>query len=241
MAVVKVCECCKKQFSVPNRRSEQVRFCSLACKTEGRRKTLECVVCKKSFSCEAHVDRKYCSRTCFHTANKGAKHAVDPEQPRYHKVCEVCGKEFRVTLTRKDSARFCSKTCMASSPAFRAEKSEASRGEKHYRWAGGLYKTGDGYIRHKRKALGTETVTFNHREVVLTALIEENPEHPFLVVVDGVKKLSPDIEVHHIDRIRSNNALANLLAVTKHAHAKIHHHGTKPKPWECWPSNPTAW
>jgi hypothetical protein len=203
---------------------------------------VECASCKTIFSCEAHKEQKYCSRTCYHAGTKGAKHAVDPNQEFYYKDCEVCGKNFRATLTRKDTARFCSRKCQSNSPAYRLEVSEKMQGEKHWRWAGGKYKNHSGYIRHKSKVLGTETVTMNHRSVIFAAMLNENPRHPFIVSnEDGVLKLSSEIEVHHIDRNRSNNVLSNLLAVTKLAHSQIHHHNLKPKPWECWPSNPIAW
>lgn len=241
MAIIKVCENCAKEFSVPNRRSEQVRFCSIPCKAESGNKSVECTVCKEIFSCKLHEDRKYCSRTCFHASARGAKHAIDPNAQMHYKDCEVCGKNFRVTLTRKDTARWCSRKCQSASPEFRAERSAQTQGDKHWRWAGGLYKNHGGYIRHKRKCLGDESVTLNHRATVFAAMIIDSPNHPFLVSVDGVFKLSPNIEVHHIDRNRSNNALSNLLAVTKLAHAQIHHRNKKPEPWECWPSNPIAW
>jgi hypothetical protein len=241
MSVTKVCEKCGIGFDVPNRRSEQVRFCSRKCKTEAGSKSVECAVCKNLFSCEAHKDRKYCSRACFHAGAKGSVHAVKPDAPRYYKACEVCSKEFRVTFTRKDTARFCSNACKGSDDSWKTLLSEKMRGEKHHRWAGGLHKTHSGYIRRKRKTRDGEVVSFNHRDVVLEAMVMKVPEHPFLVQVDGEFKLSSDIEVHHIDRDRSNNALLNLIAVTKSAHAQIHHRGTKPKPWECWPSDPSAW
>jgi hypothetical protein len=72
-------------------------------------------------------------------------------------------------------------------------------------------------------------------------MLEDDPEHQFLVEVNGHKRLHPDIEVHHIDRVRSNNVRDNLLAVIYTAHAQIHHKGKKPEPWECWPSNPKRW
>ena len=241
MSVAKICECCKKEFRVPQRRNETVRFCSLACKTEGRRKKVQCAVCKTMFSCKASETLKYCSRTCFHAANKGSKHATDPEVVRYHKVCEVCKVGFDVNATRKDTARFCSKKCMTESPELRVEMSSAMQGEKHWRWAGGLYQHKSGYTRYKKKVGSTEKFVLSHRVIVLKAMLELMETHPFIVVVDGSKKLSPDIEVHHIDRKRSNNALSNLLAVTKLAHARIHHKGVKPKPWECWPSDPPVW
>ncbi len=239
MSVTKFCECCKREFRVPQRRNETVRFCSLACKTEGRRKKVECIVCKTEFSCKAHQTKKYCSRTCFHAANKGAQHAVDPEAVRYYKACEMCKVEFRVTKTRQDSARFCSRACQSASPIFRQECSEARQGEKHWRWTGGIYKNRQGYIR--RDPVNGASSRYQHRITVLEAILASEPDHKFIVVVDGIKKLSPDIEVHHIDLKRSNNVLTNLLAVTKLAHAQIHHRGTKPKPWECWPSNPLVW
>lgn len=241
MPVLKVCQCCSKEFSTPNRRSEQVKFCSLKCKTKAGQKTVKCVACKSMFTCKLHEDKKFCSRSCFHEFSKGRKHLVDPDRPRYYKNCEVCGNQFRVTLTRKDTARFCSVKCRSISPELRIEISERMQGEKHWRWAGGERENSRGYIRHKRKVLGTEKVMFNHRAVILAALLESEPNHPFLITVDGVVKLDPNIEVHHIDRNRTNNELSNLLAVTKMAHSNIHHKNLKPKPWECYPRDPLVW
>jgi hypothetical protein len=184
----------------------------------------------------------FCSRECFHAADKGAKHAEMPGHEKHYKDCVICGKNFRVTKTRKDTAKYCSNSCKLKCPDFRYKKSASVRAEKNHRWTGGLYKTGTGYIREKKKILGTETFTFNHRTVMLNAMLKECPNHPFLITnLDGEIKLSSSIEVHHIDRNRSNNEISNLLAVTKLAHAKIHHHNRKPEPWECWPSDPTIW
>lgn len=83
--------------------------------------------------------------------------------------------------------------------------------------------------------------TFTHRDVLTSALVAEDPEHPFLYDRDGIKWLRPEIHVHHIDRNKLNNELSNLLAVTPGAHKRIHSNGKKPEPWECWPGNPTRW
>lgn len=245
MAVVKVCGCCGKEFSVPNRRHETVKFCSRECKTEAGWVKYKCAKCgelfKRKGSDNADSERKYCSLACSATARKGRPHKVDPSAPRYYKVCEMCGVQFRVTETRKDTARFCSRKCQSESPEFRKECSEAQQGDRHWRWAGGVYKCGTGYTRHKSKVLGEEKFVFIHRTTILEAMLEVEPDHPFIIEKNGVKTLRTEIEVHHIDRNRSNNALSNLLAVTKHAHAQIHHRNSKPKPWECWPRDPSRW
>lgn len=244
MAVVKVCGCCGKEFSVPNRRHETVKFCSRECKTNAGWESFTCVKCGTGFrrkkSDNPGDPRRYCSMDCHHADKKGKKYQVD-DRPRYHKVCETCGVQFRVTETRKDTARFCSRKCQSASPEFRKECSEAQQGDKHWRWAGGVYKCGTGYARHKSKVLGEEKFVFIHRTIILMAMLESEPDHPFIIEKNGVKKLRTEIEVHHIDRNRSNNVLSNLLAVTKHAHAQIHHRNSKPKPWECWPRDPSRW
>lgn len=245
MGVAKICGYCSKGFSVPNRRHETVKYCSRDCKTASGWDEVDCPVCaarfkrKKSGSKQSGI--KYCSAACYQTTLLGKSQKVAPDAPRYYKVCETCSKDFRVTETRKDSARWCSRECQAISPAWIAECSERQQGDKHWRWAGGGYKTHEGYIRHKKKVFGAESFTYNHRIVIRDAMVASDPNHPFLLVVDGEIRLNPEIEVHHIDRDRSNNDPLNLLAVTKFAHSQIHHRNRKPDPWECWPSNPDRW
>lgn len=245
MPVSKVCEQCGTQFNVPPRRAEEVKFCSRVCKTEAGRLTLTCAACGKLFE-RVRSDRKrsetdYCSRDCYHAGRTGVPQKADPSKPRYFKTCETCKTEFRVTLTRKDTARFCSRACKGSNSAFVAECSDRQQGDKHWRWAGGKYKTGRGYVRNKRVIHGVQSIASDHRAVITEAMMSEAQGHPFLVVVGGFVRLRHDIEVHHIDRVRENNAITNLLAVTKQAHAQIHHRNRKPEPWECWPPNPVKW
>ena len=234
MPVQKACGHCEKTFLVPSRRSETVKFCSIECKTSAKRVTLTCEACGGSFERERHLAAaKYCSRQCFHIATKGVPQRARGEH--HHRTCEVCSKSFRVTLTRKDTARFCSRTCQDKSPIYRKHLSDRQRGEKSHRWTGGLYQGKYGYVRVKGHGLDSRKFHFLHRVVVEKAMLEMEPNHPFLVEVDGRKKLDGEIEVHHIDRDRSHNEFPNLLAVTKDAHARIHNGNVQPKPWECWP------
>lgn len=242
MSVEKICLACQVSFTVPNRRHEEVKFCSRACKTSAGWETLKCPCCavefkrKKSIGAKSEV--KFCSQACSLASRKGRKHRADPDAVKYFRVCEVCSKEFQVTKTRKDTARFCSRECKGSSPEYRAHASASQKGEKSWRWSGGEYLNHGGYIMKKIDGVGRP---LEHRHVIFLAMIIKAPTHPFIVTVGGEKKLSSDIEVHHIDRDRANNSLDNLLAVTKFAHAQIHHRNRKPEPWECWPSNPERW
>lgn len=237
MPVAKVCEKCGAEFSVPLRRSEQVKFCSLACKRAAGREVLTCFVCAKQFERKRSDSRGaavYCSRKCYDSTKAGR--SLPAKAPKYTRVCETCNTAFNVTKTRADTARFCSVKCKAESPAWRQECSERELGERHWRWGGGKYKAGP----YSRVSADGETKTA-HRLLFAKHMAEQTPSHPFLKQDGGEWKLHTNIHVHHIDRDPKNNAIGNLLAVTIEAHAKIHHHGRKPAPWECWPPNPEVW
>lgn len=248
MPVDVICGSCGKTFLVPPRFFGVTRFCSQACKFQGNRIERECTCCGKRFwiwksrEAKQHGNGKFCSKACMVRAKRSTatpipKHAFQS----LLKVCEVCGSTFRIPPSRQTTARWCSRRCQKLSPTFKAECSEKQQAEKSWRWSGGKYKTHQGYVRLKRKRRGKETVRQEHTDVMIRWMLKAAPKHPFLIVIDGWDRLHPDIEVHHIDRNRSNNVHENLLAVTKDAHARIHHRGKKPEPWECWPSNPQKW
>lgn len=245
MPVGKVCESCGAKFNVPPSKAESVRFCSRECKTAAGRLVLTCAACGDVFervkSSQARSSADYCSLGCYRATAAGRLQVRAEPVQRHFKVCETCRKDFRVTKTRAETARFCSRACQSANPNWRMECSEKQQAEKHWRWSGGKYRMKCGYVREKRKTFEGEKALWEHRKVVLDAMLAQAPDHPFLVDVNGKKTLSQSIEVHHIDRDRKNNAPENLLAVTKQAHAQIHHSDRKPEPWECWPPNPAKW
>lgn len=61
-----------------------------------------------------------------------------------------------------------------------------------------------------------------HRLVAEEHLRERFPGSPFLVRVDGVAYLRPEIDVHHINEIKDDNRVENLQPMTKAQHIAIH-------------------
>jgi len=243
MPIDKICQHCNKGFSVPQRRHEKVKFCSRECGYASKRAKCTCAVCKKEFEyaiSDALKPKQYCSNACRIIGSKG-KPLIRKNSGITVKTCKICQSEFKVTKTRIDTAKYCSKKCQYIDVDFRKACSESQQAEKSWRWTGGIYKRGNGYVRQRRNIDGVTQSSVLHRNVIADAMILQCPEHPFLVEKGGIKVLSKDIEVHHIDRVRDNNDISNLLAVTKDAHYRIHHQNMKPNNWECWPPNPEKW
>lgn len=61
-----------------------------------------------------------------------------------------------------------------------------------------------------------------HRLIVEGHLRLAAPGSPFLVRVDGVAYLRPEIDVHHINEITDDNRVENLQPMTKAEHMAIH-------------------
>ena len=241
----KNCETCGSTFNVKPYLANEKRHCSQACKDAANKVSFTCPGCGSAFFVyRSQLARRgntpHCSKKCADEAKRKPKPPKRIRE-RVFKVCEECGKTFRVPPVRKETARFCSIACKASNVEFRQRCSDAQPTKNTGRWVGDSYLTNGGYVRVRRKRKDGDTVRWEHTNVMLDWLTEAAPQHAFLVMVDGFTRLHPDVEIHHIDRDRSNNVRENLLAVTRNAHAQIHRRGRKPEPWECWPPNPEKW
>jgi hypothetical protein len=133
--------------------------------------------------------------------------------------------------------KFCSHDCKYSSEQFLKAMSESSSGDKNGQWSGGVVKRTDGYIYeaasgHPMVAKGSSYV-LQHRLIAERHLRAAAPNSVFLVKINGKKYLRQDIDVHHIDCNRANNAVENLVVCTKSAH-QLFHHGKQPAPSEYW-------
>lgn len=92
-------------------------------------------------------------------------------------------------------------------------------GEDHPNWGGGWFITQSGY-----KMVLTPDYPFDndgyvqeHRLVVEKWMRENAPDHPFMMVVDGVSYLNRECVVHHRDENKLNNQLLNLLLLRSQA------------------------
>lgn len=115
MPVIKQCATCGKEFSVPPSKADKVFTCSHACKVARSRVGCVCGFCGKQFweykSQIAAGAGKYCSKKCHSASMAKPPKVVKPKPGPVIKVCEVCGKEYRVPPTRANTARACSNEC----------------------------------------------------------------------------------------------------------------------------------
>jgi hypothetical protein len=157
-----------------------------------------CLNCGKLFLAhECEINRgggKYCSKKCSNIARKLKK--------TYK--CEICGKEFPFrSHGTQGIERTCSKKC-----GYILRRS--MKGELNPAWKGGTRKRDDGYI---------EIYSPNHpyknktNQVMQHRLVMEKYLGCFL---------SPKLIVHHINEVRDDNRIENLMVVTKKQHQIIH-------------------
>ncbi len=247
MPVQLTCANCQKQFETKPYRAH-IPYCCGKCRSEHLQKkvSIECDHCKTVFQEWKSQTRggktRFCSMACRRAAMAPKPKPEKAKKEKVIKVCKTCDLEFRVPLTRKSSAIYCSRTCQYADPDYLDAMSIRQRGDKSHSWNGGQgCVTHDGYLAKPDGYGEAKITTFAHRLVMAKLIHSVQPDHPFLVEIGGVVRIRPEIHVHHIDRNKLNNDLSNLLAITASAHIKLHRNGRKPEPWECWPSNPTRW
>lgn len=190
-----------------------------------------CVVCGGKFRVPPvrAESAKTCSMAC-----KGKLWTKQNEEARPRLACKVCGGMFTCPPSHEGRRQTCSPQC-----ADKARVISSNRpGPTNFHWKGGQSGHADGYLYllvSGHPFAKTGSYVFEHRLVMEQWMREAAPNHKFLVDVDGLKYLSPDIEVHHIDENKRNNRRKNLLACTSSAHRVIHH-GKPPMAGEVWPN-----
>lgn len=244
MPVQLTCIGCQKLFLVSAYQADSKKYCTQECRSEHNRITLTCECCGEPYwvfkSAIKYHSKRFCSMKC-RKAVMGRKPVEKVPREVVIKVCKTCGIEFRVPPVRKETAKYCSQKCKGADPEYQLESSKAQRLEKSAIFSGGVSVNSGGYMKQKDWGEKTPIYTTQHRIIMAEAIAKECKTHPFLVEIEGVLRLRPEIHVHHIDRDKLNNNLSNLLAVTASAHVKLHRNGRKPDPWECYPANPVNW
>ena len=190
-----------------------------------------CLVCGTKFNVPPvrAETAQTCSRAC-----KGKLWTKQNEESRPIKVCKVCGKTYSCPPSHEDRRQCCSARCANKSRSVLSDKP----GTSNANWRGGSSGHTDGYLyvlANGHPFAKNGSYVFEHRLVMEERMRAEAPDHKFLIEVDGVKYLRPEIHVHHIDENKRNNKRANLIAVTPTAHRLIHD-GQPPMEGEVWPA-----
>lgn len=189
--------------------------------------TTNCKFCNKEFETyPSHIKNnggKFCSMRCLYNSRKGT---TWHNKPIKKVICKTCKKEFIIYPSRIN-AKFCSKKC---DDIFRkgkhiSPKSEFKKGqnlgEKHPNWKGGKCISKGGYI-----FIYNPTHPFaSHHGYVR--------EHRLIVEQQIGRYLLPFEKTHHLNEIKSDNRLCNLMAFTSEsAHQRFHNNPNNVKPNE---------
>lgn len=186
-----------------------------------------CVVCGNEFSVPPvrKDSALFCGKLCK------AKYASDKHKLERVKCnCKQCGKEFYVPQSRvaRGNGIFCSNKC----------RNESLKGVSFTKKSldGITALHSDGYIltRASNHPFNVSGYVLEHRIVIENAMRIEYQNHHFLVEIDSVKYLKRDIEVHHVNEVKSDNIIENLIACTSSGHKDLHA-GRVPMLSECWP------
>jgi hypothetical protein len=134
------------------------------------------------------------------------------------KICINCNKEFMTKYLRKNIAKFCSKHCKYQnmrggqhSEKTKQKMSISHKGPKHWNWKGGktTHKLGYVYVlAHDHPFRNKDDYVFEHRLVMEKKLN---------------RYLQPQERVHHINHIKNDNRIENLMLFANESeHHKFH-------------------
>lgn len=187
-----------------------------------------CLVCGKEFEvANARAETaKACSQAC-----RGVLIAKAYGEARVHKNCKQCGVPMSLSVGRaaRGNGVFCSWRCKDESLVGSGGSIRSKDGDLL------TLRTGYVYERARKHPFASRGRVFKHRLVMEGMLATAEPDHHFLVRIDGCLYLRPEIVVHHKNEDRGDNRPTNLVACTVAAHKDIHA-GRAPMLGSVWPA-----
>jgi len=111
---------------------------------------------------------------------------------------------------------------------------EHKKGEDCQNWKGGLIKDAQGYTHRYSPGHPFEDCNHyvrEHRMIMEQWLRKNDPEHPSLIEIDGIKYLRNEWVTHHINEIKNDNRIENLNLMTGKEHKSFHLKKLNRKPW----------
>lgn len=136
---------------------------------------------------------------------------LGPDKPTMVQVAEVCSTGFGTvqfilsTHLDKELLQFEKSLRKSRAKAGPLNPMYGKKAEQHPNYKGAV-KDGHGYLQIKRNG----KYVFVHRIVMAEIL--------------GLSELPPEMEVHHIDEVKTNNDPDNLALVTPGGHRQLHAH-----------------
>ena len=128
------------------------------------------------------------------------------------KNCIVCGKEMHVKPSRVERTRYCSKECAKKgwTGQRRSPGTEFKKGNVPPSYRGGRYSDGHGY---------------EYVRIPGHPMANQNgyvPEHRLnWAKAHGMESVPAGMVVHHLNGIRSDNRVENLVAMPKAEHSPV--------------------
>lgn len=173
-----------------------------------------CSVCHKEYSIYPYRDGKsnFCSRKCYWKSLESLTGKLHHNWTRKEILCLKCGKLFEIPRCRiNDGQRYCSKSCAAE---FRITSEKVS-GKYNCNWNGGVSHESNGYIDIKSP---------NHPRVDCRGYVRE---HRLVMEKYLGRYLKKEEHVHHINGIKSDNRIENLMLFNNESEHQKYHHALK--------------